>query len=73
MEEKKILEIITNWYHTHEGGEEYDKHAVGEDGVTKIEEHSAQGEGDKWYYDVHYDNGEMLRLFNVNQVSYGIV
>ena len=39
-------------------------------GVTEIKEHSAQGEGDKWFYDVYFDSGRMERIFNVIQVFY---
>ena len=31
---------------------------VGKD-VDKIIEHSARGEGDKWYYDIYFKNNEM--------------
>jgi len=44
--------------------------AVGDNGVTKIEEHPAQGEGDKWYYDIYFEGGEMARIFNVSQAFY---
>ena len=38
---------------------------VGKDGVTQIDEHRAAGEGDKWYYDVVYGNGNAIhRIFN---------
>ena len=33
--------------------------------IDKIEGHAAQGEGDKWYYDVFFTDGDVLRLFNV--------
>ena len=40
---------------------------VGKNGVTEIEEHPAAGEGDKWFYDIHFDSGEILRTFKVEQ------
>jgi len=39
---------------------------VGE--CTKIEEHPARGEGDKFYYDVHFVGGHIQRIFNMNYV-----
>lgn len=36
--------------------------------VKEILEHSARGEGDKWYYDVIYTNGTEMRVFNPNTV-----
>jgi hypothetical protein len=44
----------------------------GKQGVTKIEEHSAQGEGDKWYYDIYVDDGKVIRVFNPVQVVFGV-
>jgi hypothetical protein len=43
---------------------------VGKDGVVEIKEHRAAGEGDKWYYDIIYENGEVLRTFNPYLVWY---
>ena len=37
--------------------------------VTKIIEHTAKGEGDKWYYDVYCDN-EIRRIFNPLEVIF---
>ena len=33
----------------------------------RIVEHSAQGEGDKWFYDVYRD-GEIIRIFDPVEV-----
>lgn len=38
--------------------------------VKKITEHTAQGEGDKWYWDVEYFDGKVIRLFDVHTVKY---
>lgn len=38
--------------------------------VEKITEYQAAGEGDKWYYDIHYNNGRMLRIFNPDRVMF---
>lgn len=37
--------------------------AVGSDTVIEIREHHAQGEGDRWFYDVHYQSGRVRRIF----------
>lgn len=42
---------------------------VGKSGVLEIEEHSAKGEGDKWYYDVITEN-EVIRLFDFLEVRF---
>lgn len=39
--------------------------------VKKIQEHSPQGEGDRWFYDIIFENGEMLRVFNMSEVEFG--
>ena len=38
--------------------------------VVKIEEHRPAGEGDKWFYDVVYKNGDIVRLFEVSAVLF---
>lgn len=38
--------------------------------VMDIVEHRAQGEGDKWYWEVTYSNGEIFRFFSVDSVLY---
>ena len=37
----------------------------GKDNCVDIQQHSAQGEGDKWFYDVHLKNNLYLRIFDV--------
>lgn len=46
-------------------------YTVGMGGVSGIEEHAALGEGDKWYYDVHFEDGTMNREFTVTSVAFG--
>ena len=41
---------------------------IGINGCVRIEEHPAQGDGDRWFYDVIYDDGHVLRLFTVDCV-----
>lgn len=43
---------------------------VGYNGIIKIEEHKAMGEGDKWYYDVYYEGGMRIRHFDFQAVKY---
>lgn len=43
---------------------------VGSDGVIEIKEHQAQGEGDRWFYDVHYEKGQVRRIFNPSQALF---
>jgi len=43
---------------------------VGQNGCKEIIEHPAQGEGDRWFFDIHYDNGEMMRVFNPTKAYY---
>ena len=56
---------------TNEGvPEDFKLAQVGIDGVEDIQEHTAAGEGDKWFYDVYYDDGSVLRTFNPHSVVY---
>jgi len=38
--------------------------------LIKIEEHLAAFEGDKMWYDLHFDNGNLLRIFNPTLVHF---
>ena len=50
-------------------GETWSAAKVGAKGVTEIQEHVAQFEGDKTYYDVLMEDG-MIRVFNPNVVYF---
>ena len=43
-------------------------YSVGYSGVTEIEEHAAQGDGDKWYYLVKFEDGKETMIFRFDQV-----
>ena len=34
------------------------------------EEHASQREGDKFFYDIYYKNGEIMRIFNPIRVVF---
>ena len=38
---------------------------VGISNVISIWEHKAQGEGDKWHYDINFEGGDTFRVFDV--------
>lgn len=65
----KITELIYNWHQYPQGGEDWSIYTVGKGGVKEIQEHSAAGEGDKWFYDVFFDDGRMERIFNPNKIT----
>jgi hypothetical protein len=69
----EIYKICYNWFMT-DGGEDYNVEELNiktKEGVPiQIKEHSAVGEGDKWFYDVYYEDGHKKRIFNPNQVFY---
>lgn len=65
----KITILIVNWFSTHEG-DEYETYEVGKADVVNITEHQSQGEGDKWYYDVEFVDGSLVREFNPNSVKF---
>ncbi len=68
----EIYKIIYNWSYTSgdDQGETYDVADIESSGCISISEHRAQGEGDKWYYDIHYNTGNIVRTFNPNKVYY---
>ena len=67
-----ITKLIYNW--RQEGnmqggiGEDYEYAELGKNGVKKITEHAAQGEGDRWYYEIFFENGSTHTIFNPNTV-----
>jgi len=70
----KIIELRYDWSPaTYNGYENVDEHyqtaTVGIDGVLEIYQHAAAGEGDKWYYDICYEN-TTIRTFNPNRVIF---
>jgi len=69
--ESVVYDYIPAMCTQHEGiPETFRSAAVGVKGCTLIEEHRAQGEGDRWYYDIHFENGTVIRTFNPNQVVF---
>lgn len=71
--EKLTPETIRYEYYSGSGQddpERYLEHAVGYGGVTEIREHAAQGDGDRWFWDVHFDNNRVQRIFNPHLVFY---
>jgi hypothetical protein len=76
--DRTIKTIWFNWFAPNTyGGEEYSTYTVGEKRpgapdrtVTAILEHWPMGEGDRWYYDVEFDNGDMERIFHPHQVKF---
>ncbi len=63
----KVKELI---YNLHEADKKWIKLIVGVNGVKSIEEHQAQGEGDKWNYFVEFNDGHFLRIFHPILVEY---
>lgn len=69
----KIVQLIANWYpwtDNSASGEDYETYEVGKKGVVRITEHRAGGEGDKWFYDVEFENQGFKRIFNPNSASF---
>ena len=66
---KKIISLVVPT-RSYEGngidGEQ--THTVGINGIKEIQEHSARGEGDKWFYDVIYNDGSIVRFFEFLRV-----
>lgn len=73
-----ITRVIFNWYATPENGEEFTQIEVNNynDDLSKdvvciqIDEKLPAGEGDRLWYDCHFSDGTMTRIFNPNMVFY---
>ena len=66
----RIKQLNSNWYLNSDSEQVFDVYLVGSYKVVEIIEHKAQGAGDKWYYDVLFENGNMTRVFNPNEVFF---
>ena len=49
-------------------GEIFDTYTVGKYGVLDITVHSAQGDGDKWYWTIIFEDKHEEMIFNVDKV-----
>lgn len=67
--DKEIVSIEYNFGYTQESSYA-ESFTVGHKEVVSIEEHPARGDGDRWYYDVHFENGSVKRIFNPNIVDF---
>lgn len=65
MKEYRINKITYNWFNGY-----CLQHEIGVDGVMSIREHQAMGEGDRWFYDVEFEDGRIERIFNMDSVIY---
>ena len=68
--DKKVKAIIFDWFYSTENGEQYCSSRVGKLGVSKIEYHPAMGDGDRHFCDVYYEEGSVIRKFNLNSVEF---
>lgn len=77
---KKIIRVTWNWSPALMEGsgdtridvytDTYEEANVGNENVLEINEHKPTGEGDKLFYDIHYENGDVVRVFNPNTVVF---
>jgi len=77
---KKIIEVYYNWFSWCDGsdagdaGNDWERARIGEEHkdtkliVKEIKEHLPQGEGDRLYYDILFEDDTELRIFNPNNV-----
>lgn len=68
----EVIRITYNWYATSNADypEQYGEYIKGLNGVSRIHEHEAKGDGDRWYYDVYFNDSSFVRIFNPNIVCY---
>jgi len=74
MKEMKVKKITHNFFWTgspNQGfGEDYSYCEVGQHGVVKIEYHAAQGDGDRHYCDIIKDDNSVIRVFNLDSITF---
>lgn len=63
------IKNITRITHGVNGEKEYRQHLFENEGkVLSIEEHLPQFEGDRLYYNIHFEYGDITRIFNPCEV-----
>lgn len=72
---KKIMELRFNYCPSVSDGEslfgeEWEEAKITDDNIDSIHEHKPAGEGDRWFYDIVYTDGTVIRIFNPNLVKY---
>lgn len=67
MRKIKSIDIV---YGTTQDQVEAQSWVVGKKNVEKITEWRPAGDGDRWHYDVHFEDGTMRRIFNVTEVIF---
>lgn len=73
--EKTVIELHYDYRNNRFNGFEtvlpdWQTATVGNNDVVEIAEHCAGGEGDKWFYDIVYNDGKVVRTFNPYKVIY---
>lgn len=70
----KIKSIVFDWRSDAQGNEHFNSAEVGAEystgTIVEIKEHSTQIEGDKWNYEIIFDDGSMHRIFNIARVEF---
>lgn len=69
----KITQIWFNWHQfiwDGEAGEKYQAHKVGENGVIKITENIPGDVYAMVYFEVHFEDGRIERIYNANRVFF---
>ncbi len=72
---KKVIKVQYNYRQAVCDGsevwpEDWDQANLEDEDVLNINEHLPMGEGDRYYCDIEYQNGETHRVFNMNKIVY---
>ena len=69
MGDKYVHQIECDWFATSENGEEYCTFTLGEtSGLKDIKYNSCFVEGDRHYADLYFEDGRIVRTFNLSRV-----
>ena len=62
------MRITKLGYHDENGNPQ--RAIIGMGGVKEISQHSAMGEGDKWYWEIVYEDGRITVVFDAKVVEH---
>ena len=74
----KVKSVQFNWFYTAEDGDGYEECEIGtvwgyketKKTVVEIKHHPPQRNGDRPYCDIEFDNGEIYRTYNINNIVF---
>lgn len=70
MYTRKVHKLFSDWCYTTDNGQEYNMYITGENNVKSIMYHEPQNIDEKHYCDIEFEDGGILREFNISSMMF---